>query len=737
MNNSDHKWIEERLAAGSAPEPPEGLLEKIQEEIPQHLQLVDETPERASEPWRLRLLAASVLIVVLSGTVVYQLLRERPTTFEEQLAEQMERADREALETPSPGAVVEAGPEAATEETVRDSAARLPQIESLAVVDEIGSTSAAKDDERDALPSAVAEQDKARRELEGRLDKKVAAVDVVTEKEESVGARARDSRALKEVGPAEVKGKREGLAQSEAEAPAPMADALWAPRSKEPDARRMSTGNQPGSEELRMRMEQAQAMAYPSTGGTAEPNDAPYGDMFFRPYGTNPFIDTEDDPQSTFGLDVDTGSFTLARSYLDRGHLPPPEAIRVEEFVNYFDYRDPAPRRGEFTLVAEGAPSPFASGPRYQLVRFGIKAREIRAERRQPATLIFVVDTSGSMRRENRLELVKRSLGMLLDQLDRDDRIGLVVYGSRGDVLLEPTANQDAIRRALDRLRPNGSTNAEEGLELAYRLARRYYREGDINRLILCSDGVANVGATGPESILERVRREADDGIELTTVGFGMGNYNDVLMEQLADQGDGSYAYVDSPEEARRIFVEKLTGMLQTIGADAKVQVEFNPETVSRYRLIGYENRDIPDERFRDDTVDAGEIGAGHAVTALYEIKLHKDVSRRQRLATLRLRYRSKATDQIVETSIDFAGKDLSRSWEDSPLSLQLSSLAAEFAEILKGSYWAKDSDLDELYRRLRPVADEMAGEEEVEDLLYLVDRARRLERELPRYIEE
>ena len=268
-------------------------------------------------------------------------------------------------------------------------------------------------------------------------------------------------------------------------------------------------------------------------------------------------------------------------------------------------------------------------------------------------------------------------------------------------------------------------------------MARRHYREGEINRLILCSDGVANVGATGPQSILERVRREADEGIELTTVGFGMGNYNDVLMEQLADQGDGSYAYVDSLDEAQRIFVENLTGTLQTIGADAKVQVEFNPQTVSRYRLIGYENRDIPDERFRDDSVDAGEIGAGHAVSALYEIKLHEGVGRRQRLATLRLRYRSQATDQMVETAVDFAHKDLYSSWEDSPASLQLSSLAAEFAEILKGSYWAKDSDLDGLYQRLRPVADELAGDEQVEDLLYLVDRARRLERDLPRYIEE
>ena len=216
-----------------------------------------------------------------------------------------------------------------------------------------------------------------------------------------------------------------------------------------------------------------------------------------------------------------------------------------------------------------------------------------------------------------------------------------------------------------------------------------------------------------------------------------MGNYNDVLMEQLADQGDGFYAYVDTLHEARRIFVDNLTGTLQTIASDAKIQVEFNPDVVSRYRLIGYENRDIADERFRDDTVDAGEIGAGHAVTALYEIKLHEGVGRRQRLATLRLRYRSKATGKVVETAMDLNHRHLSHSWEGSATSVQLSSLAAEFAEILKGSYWAKDSDLDELYRRLRPLADELVREEEVQDLLYLVDRARRLQPELPRFQEE
>jgi Ca-activated chloride channel family protein len=465
----------------------------------------------------------------------------------------------------------------------------------------------------------------------------------------------------------------------------------------------------------------------PSTGGTHEPNDAPYGDMFFKSYGTNPFVDTEVDTQSTFGLDVDTGSYTLARSYIERGNLPPGEAIRVEEFVNYFDYGDPAPRRGDFTITAEGAPSPFTTGPRYYLVRFGIKGREISAAERKPAMLIFVVDVSGSMRRENRLGLVKRSLQLLLGQLRPQDQVGLVVYGSRGQVLLEPTGDRYAIERAIERLVPNGSTNAEEGLTLAYDLARTFRRRGAINRIILCSDGVANVGRTGPDSILERIQSGVDQGIELTTVGFGMGNYNDVLMEQLADKGDGSYAYVDTLDEARRIFVENLTGTLQTIASDAKVQVEFDPATVSLYRLLGYENRDIADHRFRDDTVDAGEIGAGHEVTALYEIKLQENVAKRDRLATLRLRYRSKETGQIVETAVDLSQRNFAKRWESATPALRLSSVVAEFAEILRGSHWAKEGTLDMLERRVTDLAAEHRRDPEVQDFLTLVEQARRI----------
>ncbi len=469
--------------------------------------------------------------------------------------------------------------------------------------------------------------------------------------------------------------------------------------------------------------------APPSTGGTAEPNDQPYGDVFFRGYGVNPFIDTEDDHLSTFGLDVDTGSYTVIRRYLRDGHLPPPEAVRVEEVVNALHYGDEPPRRGDFALTAEGAPTPFAEGERYVTLRFAVTARQVAAAQRPAAILTFVVDTSGSMGRENRLGLVRAALDELLGQLRPDDRVGLVVYGSRGQVLLDPTGDHEAMRAAIERLRPSGSTNAEEGLVLGYELADRHFEEGAINRVILCSDGVANVGRTGPESILARIAAYADRGIELTTVGFGMGNYNDALMERLADTGDGRYAYVDALPEARRIFAEELTGTLLTVARDARAQVDFNPETVARYRLLGYENRDIADERFRDPTVDAGEVGAGHTVTALYEVKLQPGVRRRSRalLATLSLRWRPAAGGAEQEIQRSLAFRDLAPSWEAATPALRLASLAAEFAEILRGAYWARGGDMGEVLRRAQELAPAFAGDPRMADFVGLAAAAAEL----------
>ncbi|MCB1057017.1 MAG: von Willebrand factor type A domain-containing protein, partial [Acidobacteria bacterium] len=422
-------------------------------------------------------------------------------------------------------------------------------------------------------------------------------------------------------------------------------------------------------------------------------------------------------------------SYTVVRRYLRDGHLPPTSAVRVEEMVNYFSYGDAPPRRGDFALTAEGGPAIFAQTSRYRLLRFHLQARRLAPAERRPSVMMLVVDVSGSMQWENRLDTVRRSLAMLVDHLEPGDRIGLISFGATARLLVEPTADHDRLRSAIERLVTDGSTNAEAGLVMAYETLARYRQPGTTRRVILCSDGVANVGETDAERILERVHREAEGGIELTTVGFGMGNYNDALMEKLADQGDGRYAYVDDLREARRVFVEELTGTLETVASDARVQVEFDRQHVERYRLLGYENRDMKDELFRDDTADAGEIGSGHGVTALYEVKLERGVERlgAAHLATLRLRYRSTASGHFEEQEIPIDLEDLAPTWQDTSRALRLSTLVAEFAEILRGSYWAKGGDLHEVFRRAQQVSAEYPGDVRVAEFAALVGRAAEL----------
>jgi len=463
------------------------------------------------------------------------------------------------------------------------------------------------------------------------------------------------------------------------------------------------------------------------TGGTTPPNDESWELMYFQHTGVNPFVATEDDALSTFALDVDNASYTLTRSYLERGSLPPPDAIRVEEFVNFFASGLPDQTDEDFRIHAVGSPSRFGEG--YHLLRIGLQGRSVDTENRKAANLTFVIDISGSMNMENRLGAVKQALTMLLGELAEGDRVGIVVYGSSGRVLLEPTdiSRRSIIEAAIAELGPGGSTNAAEGLELAYRLARDIYEPAKINRLILCSDGVANMGgSTSAEGILELVRRSSDEGITLSTVGFGMGNYNDVLMEKLADQGDGNYHYVDDRQEAERVFRENLTGLLQTIAREAKIQVEFDPSQVQRWRLLGYENRDVADEDFRNDDIDAGEVGAGHQVTALYELKLDGVDGK---LGTVRLRYEAPAHDtaragQVTEISRDLRHEDLVSDFARAPIHLRVQAAVAEFAEILRGSYWAKDSTLAQLVPVVDGLAAELPGDEAVQELAQLVRRA-------------
>jgi len=470
----------------------------------------------------------------------------------------------------------------------------------------------------------------------------------------------------------------------------------------------------------------------PSISNSGAPNqksdDEPY-DMFFQDYGVNPSIDTDDDNLSTFALDVDTGSYTVMRNYLNDGNLPPSDSVRVEEYVNYFNQNYPNPPRHQaFGISVDGAPSPFTQTERYQMLRVGIQGYAVPDEERKDASLTFVIDVSGSMDMDNRLELVKRSLELLVEQLGRRDSVSIVVYGTEARVVLDPTpgSDKDAILSAIYSLHPEGSTNAEAGIRLGYKMALHAYNPDGINRVILCSDGVANVGNTEADVILDEIRGHVEEGVTLTTIGFGMDNYNDTLMEQLADNGDGFYAYVDDMRESKRLFIDNLTSTLQTIAMDAKVQVDFNPEVVMRYRLVGFENRAVADDDFRDNSVDAGEIGAGHSVTALYEVKLYPEAY--GKIATVYLRWEDPDTRAVTELSNDFYTEELEREFEDADLYFQRAVVVAEYAEILKDSYWAEDGSLNAVYREASRIYEYMPRERDMEEFVDLLQKALRFD---------
>jgi len=448
--------------------------------------------------------------------------------------------------------------------------------------------------------------------------------------------------------------------------------------------------------------------------------------MFFESKGTNPFVVTEEDPQATFGLDVDTASYTLTRNYLNRGLLPPAAAVRVEEFVNAFPNNVVADRGGDgrsaFAVRVDGAPHPLHPG--YHVLRVALKAKEVDPRERKPANLTFVIDVSGSMAREDRLGLVKQSLGLLIDKLDERDTIGIVVYGTNGRRVLAPTSasDRDRILAAIERLRPEGSTNLQHGLDLGYDMASESFRRGASNRVVLCTDGVANTGATEAEVLLERIRGEAKRGIDMMALGFGMGNYNDALLQRLADEGNGQYAYIDDLGEARAFFLRRLTSVLEVVARDAKAQVEFNPARVERYRLIGYEKRDVADRDFRNDAVDAGEVNAGHSVTALFEVKLVGGPGT-GRIGVARIRYKQGPRGEGLEFSREIADGEVARSFERASPAFRTAFVAARFAEHLRKSYWVKDESL----ASLQPLADGLPETASTNELADLVRRATRL----------
>ena len=402
------------------------------------------------------------------------------------------------------------------------------------------------------------------------------------------------------------------------------------------------------------------------------------------------------------------------------------------EFVNYFEQDYNPPDDGAFRIVIDGSPSRFGLENHYML-RIGLQGETISANDRKDATLIFAIDVSGSMGRENRLGLVKQSLRLLVDELRPTDEVGIVIYGDRGSVLLEPTDGDESssIIQAINELQPGGSTYVEEALKLAYQLAASNIDSDRITRVILLPDGVGNVGSTGSDSILRQIREYVDKGVTLTTVGFGMGNYNDVLMEQLANDGDGTYHYIDTLAEARRVFVDNLTGTLQNIARDTKVQVVFNPETVRSYRLLAYENRDVADEDFRDDTVDAGEVGevgAGHTVTGLYEYKLHEDGPTDADLGTVFVRYADPDTNMVYEIRKVTSPDNLANRFENAPVRYQLAIVVAEYAEVLRDSYWAREGSLGDVVAEAARIQRMLPDDSDIAEFADLTAQAERIQ---------
>jgi|GEM_PF-1394079 len=439
----------------------------------------------------------------------------------------------------------------------------------------------------------------------------------------------------------------------------------------------------------------------PTAGETAQPGGT------FVHAGTNPFIDTLTDALSTFSIDVDTGSFTFARRFLREGNLPPDAAVRVEEWVNAMHYEYASPPKSQampFAVHVDGAPSPIARGK--HLVRVALQGKKVSKAERSPTHLVFLVDVSGSMDASDKLPLARDAMHMMIDELRDDDSIALVTYAGATGVVLPATSvkNKRTIHQAIDKLHSGGGTNMGSGLELAYREAAKQLGGGRSARVVVLSDGDANIGRTSHQEILRAVKGYVSEGVMMTTVGFGTGNYNDHLMEQLANAGNGAYSYIDSKKTAERFFVHELDGTLETIAQDVKIQVEWNPAMVARYRLVGYENRDIADQDFRNDKKDAGEIGAGHAVTALYELELTSS-SPSEALGTVRIRAKKPRGTRAEEMDVAISASAIKERPGDLDHDAQTAAATALAAEILRGSPYAEGRTLAEAASLLREAA--------------------------------
>ena len=438
----------------------------------------------------------------------------------------------------------------------------------------------------------------------------------------------------------------------------------------------------------------------------------------FDDHGTKQVADA---PVSTFSVDVDTGAYSNVRRMLNNGQRPMQDAVRVEELVNYFsyDYASPASAREPFSITTEISTSPWNSNT--QLLHIGIKGYDSADATLPASNLVFLVDVSGSMKSADKLGLLKSALALLSKQLRAEDRISIVAYAGASGVVLEPVAGNEhsKISQALDSLSAGGRTNGAAGIRTAYQLAEQSFLENGINRVILATDGDFNVGTVSFEALKDLIEEKRKSGISLTTLGFGTGNYNDHLMEQLADTGNGNYAYIDTLNEAQKVLVDELHSTLNTIAEDVKIQIEFNPAVVAEYRLIGYENRALTREDFNNDKVDAGEIGAGHTVTALYEINLVDSGTRSidplrytkapavtashdDEIALLRLRYKlpNRDSSKLIERPILLA--NIEKELAKTSISFRFSASVAGFGQLLRGGKYTADFSYDDVLELAR-----------------------------------
>lgn len=479
----------------------------------------------------------------------------------------------------------------------------------------------------------------------------------------------------------------------------------------------------------------------------APPYQQPYDTERYQHQQDNPVQLAIEHPVSTFSIDVDTGAYANVRRFLNEGRLPPQDAVRVEELINYFDYdyAPPSTRDTPFRVSTEVAPAPW--NPAALLLSVGIKGFEIEAQERPAANLVFLIDVSGSMESPDKLPLLKKAFRLLTEQLTARDRVSMVVYAGSSGVVLEPTPGDQKHRifEAVERLSAGGSTNGASGIERAYQLAHATFKKGGINRVVLATDGDFNVGTVDFEGLVDMAERQRSTGVELTTLGFGTGNYNDQLMERLADAGNGNYAYIDTLSEARKVLVSQLSSTLFTIARDVKIQVEFNPAEVLEYRLIGYENRMLAREDFNNDKVDAGEIGAGHRVTALYEVvpvgaKGSVDPLRygapkakgaaNGELANVKLRYKmpTAETSQLLEYPIR---KSAVASVDKLSANFRFAASVAAFGQLLRGGKYVGDFSYTDVTRLARgALAEDRDGYRR--EFVSLVELARTLTPDAP-----